>query len=114
MRHDEIIRFRLSAALKQELAAAARAADEPLSAYIRAVLAAHATCRDAETERQLLAELVALRGAVGRLGNNLNQIAHHLNAGGALPAATPERIVRAAESMQRQVAATLDQRRAAR
>src|SRR5690554_2781692 len=112
MRHDEVIRFRISSALKQELEAAARAADEPLSPYIRAVVAAHAACRNAETERQLLAELVALRGAVGRLGNNLNQIAHHLNADGSLPEAAPERIIRAAEAMQRQVAAALDARRA--
>ena len=114
MRHDEIIRFRISSALKRELEAAARVADEPLSAYIRAVVAAHATCRDAETERQLLAELVALRGAVGRLGNNANQIARRMNAGEALPEQAPERIARAVENMQRQVAAALDQRRAVR
>lgn len=111
MRHDEVIRFRASADLRRELKAAADQHGETLSAYIRQAALAHARGRDPALDRQLLEELVELRQSIGRVGNNLNQVAKHLHGGGRVPAEYPDQLMAATEKMRDRVCAMLDQYR---
>lgn len=80
MRHDEVIRFRAPAALRKELEKKASLHGESLSSYLRAAAVAHARRRDPETDREIAGLLDVLRADLSRLGSNINQIAHRLNA----------------------------------
>lgn len=113
MRHNDCIRFRVNSELRQEIEAAAAEAGEPLSAYMRQVAISHARQRDPETDKQLLAELVQLRQAISRAGNNINQIARKLHQGGKVPEDTPEKLEQWLSKVNARVAEALNERRAA-
>lgn len=78
-RRPRVLRVRFSDA---ELAAAtenAVAAGRTLAAYIRDMATRGRPGRSRAS--QIVAELSKLGGALGRVGNNINQIAHEANAG---------------------------------
>lgn len=89
MAKDDLIRFRISADRKAAWQACADAAGLSLSEWCRDAAAAEArrVAARGTSERDLRAELAALRGEFGRIGNNLNQLAHRVNAGLALDTA---------------------------
>ena len=76
------IMVRLTAEEREAIQTRAQAAGLTVGAYIRAVALGSEGVRARRAppvNRELLAEALA---ALNRVGNNINQIAHHLNAGG--------------------------------
>lgn len=110
------VNLRLTPAEHGALAAAARAAGLTVSGYAAAaaLAAAAGVIAPGSPARQALAELLAARTAVARVGGNINQIARAANAGvdlapnqlaSALRVATTaaQRIQTAAETLSRTV-----------
>lgn len=109
-RRDERVHVRLSPEDKVRLSAAARQAGMSLPAYlVHAGL--HAGGFDTPTDRDAaLFEVVKLECQVARVGNNVNQIAHRLNAleevdpGMKEAAADVRRAMRAVQSLGMRIA----------
>lgn len=112
MKHDAVCRFRLSNDLLDELKVAAEDHGETLSSYMRQAATAHARSRDPQTDKQILGELVSLRSALGRVGNNLNQIAQRLNRGDRVEDKQMTAALADLQEMRRQVADALRDRQA--
>jgi hypothetical protein len=75
------IRVRLSASERASLEAAAEAAGLTLSGYVRRVLLAAPASGRARRPPVEKAELARLAAHIGKVGSNLNQLAHASNAG---------------------------------
>jgi hypothetical protein len=84
---DKVLRIRCATAELAQLDARAKAAGLSLGAYVRATVLGSAGPRAVKkptVERELLARLL---GEIGKLGGNINQIAHRVNATGDKPGA---------------------------
>lgn len=79
-KRDAQLRVRLSAEEREQLVDDAAAAETDLSEFARARLFGRSPRRTRRADRKELARLLA---ALGKMGANLNQLAHHANASAA-------------------------------
>lgn len=81
------ILIRLSVDERAELDARAQAAGLSVGAYMRKMALGRAGPRSQRAPAADTDELRRLRGQLGKIGNNINQVAYHLNRGGLPEAA---------------------------
>ncbi len=78
-RRPRVLRVRLSDAELAMATANAAAAGQTLAAFVRAMATKGRPGRSRSS--QAVAELAKLTGALGKVGSNVNQLAHEANAG---------------------------------
>ncbi|MFZ4859916.1 MAG: plasmid mobilization protein [Desulfuromonadaceae bacterium] len=81
------IRARLTVPERERLEAGADAAGLTLSAYVRRVVLAAPVGRRGKRPPEAKAELARLLAQIGKIGSNLNQLAHAANAGAGVDGA---------------------------
>ena len=78
--------FQLTPSERADLEQRAEAQGMLLADFVRACCLLNHGAGEAWASRPRLAEATALLGELGRVGNNLNQLARHANMSGELPA----------------------------
>ena len=108
---DSYIRLRVDSQTKRQLEQLAARHSLSVSELLRRGGLAYGRGRDPEIERQILEELVRIREAVGRAGNNLNQIAKKMNRGAKVPAPYMEKVATWSDAVTARLNAALDERK---
>lgn len=108
---DSYIRLRVDSQTKRQLEQLATRHGLSVSELLRRGGLAYGRGYDPELERQVCDEMVRLREAVGRAGNNLNQIAKRMHRGEKVPARYMEKVAAWSDAVTARLNAALDERK---